>query len=116
MAETLLFYLEVQKYDKQKKRENKAEMANVIFQRFFDLSSGYSHDILTLAADQTQLVEERIASQAYDGLFREVIIIIIFFFFAKSFLKICVLKAQMEVLLQMRSNALVDFLASLPNE
>jgi hypothetical protein len=71
MGETLLFYLEVEKYDMQKKLGKKAEMAGNIFQRFFDPSSG-SHDMLTLAADQVQLVEERIASQAYDGLFREV--------------------------------------------
>ena len=91
MAETLLFYGAVEKFDAMKEPAKKAALGREIFARFVDQNSE-SPDTVTLTAEHVRLIEERIASDTWDNAFQE---------------------AAMETLVLMSSNAMPDFLDSL---
>jgi len=90
MAECILLYAELEKYDRLGAEEHPA-LAEKIFERFLDPNSD-SPDTVTLPIDLVNQVGERMQKKEYDFLFREV---------------------ATEMLVLMSANALPDFLTNL---
>jgi hypothetical protein len=92
MAETLLLYTAVERFNKESNEAKKLALAKEMYARFMDPSSE-SPDTVTLGLEVVQQVQEQLATgEVTNSLFGE---------------------ARVEILMLMSSNALVDFLTSL---